>query len=257
MKTEKKKIVSLIVLVTMIASIVLTFAGCSLFDSLSGNDEDKVKDVTITLDPNGGTISMLTIKGQSSQPMELPTPVREGYEFSGWYNGYSTVSQTEFPNEDMTLTARYYAKNDSPKSTVCQMTLNKEYNDTTFYFERKDFDNPAAIDYLVENHNIPVTVKVKVEAYISTAKAGQWIGANGDLTLMGANKSDVLKNVNINNYSYSTYNITANFESSYMYQADSTRVLHFRGYTSYGSTELVYRNLTIEISYKEIAGSLV
>ncbi len=257
MGTKYKRVLSAIILTIIVLGSITMFVGCNLFDSLSGNDEDGPKDVTITLDPNGGTISMLTIKGKSSESMELPTPERDGYEFAGWFNGYSTVSQTEFPNEDMTLTARYYAKTNAPKSTVYQMTLNKEYSDTTLYFERKHFDNPAAIDYLVENHNVPVTIKVTVEAYISTAKAGQWIGANGDLTLMGANKSDVLKNVNINNYSYSTYNMTVNTESSYMYASDSTRVLHFEGYTSYGSTDLVYRNLTIEVCYTEIAGSLV
>lgn len=250
-----KKAILIMVIIAITASIMATFVGCNLLDSLTGDGAKK--DVTITLDPNGGTISQLTIKGKSEESMSLPTPKREGYEFAGWYNGYSTISQTEFPKDDMTLTARYYAISDTIKSVTTQTELNKEYSDTTICFVRSDFDNPAAIDYLVENHNVPITIKVKVEAYIDTAKAGQWIGANGDLSVMGANKSDVLKSVNVSNYSYSTYNLTANTDTSYMYISDSSYVLHFKGYTSYGSTDLVYRNLKIEISYIEIAGSLV
>lgn len=250
-----KKRTALFITACLLIVFAIGLTGCNIIDDLFENASSK--DVTITLDPNGGDVSMLTIKGKSGQEMSLPTPTREGYDFAGWYEGYTTIDQTQFPKNDATYTARYYAKQNSAKSTKFISELNKEYSDKTIGLTRDDFDSSAAIDYLVENHNIDLTIRVTVEAYISTIGAGQWLNANGDIVLLGASKSDELATKNIDYYSWITQSLTATTKSSFLYKADSSSVLYFRGSSSYGSTDLVYRNLEIVIEYTEKAGSLV
>ena len=48
---------------------------------------------TVTLDPNGGTVSDTTIVVQYDHQYSLPIPSRLGYSFDGWYfeGGYSTT----------------------------------------------------------------------------------------------------------------------------------------------------------------------
>ncbi len=243
---HKKIIVTLVVLVLLLSTVMC--CSCDLIDSVSK------KTVTVTLDPNGGNVSILTIKGNSGDQMELPTPQREGYDFAGWFNGYDVVSQTEFPKNDITLTARYYVKQDKDVSTIGQMDYNKEYKDCTYKFSRGFFDSPALVDYLKENHNVDVVIKVQVDAYIDGLS---WLGVDGDLVVMGANKSDVLKKQTINNYSWRTYNFEFTTKSSYLYNADASTILHFTGSSSWGSTNLVFRNLKIQLIFTEKAGTLV
>ena len=44
---------------------------------------------TVTLDPNGGTLSQTSLVVQFDHDYSLPTPSKLGYEFSGWYDGDS------------------------------------------------------------------------------------------------------------------------------------------------------------------------
>lgn len=252
----KKRIIAASIAVVLICCLCLLFSGCDLLDSIIDGSAQQ-KDVTITLDPNGGTVGMLTIKGKSGDTMDLPTPIKDGYEFAGWYNGYSTVSQNEFPDKDMTLTARYYAQEDSVKTTVYQTELNKEYANTKLSFTRDSFDVPTAIDYLVENHNVDIDIVINLEAYIDTIGAGEWLGTDGKLTLTGANSNDVLDKVTISNYNYKTHVLSAKIKSSYLYANGTATIMTFEGRTSYGSSSLKFRNMTIKISYTEKAGTLV
>ena len=68
--------------------------------------------VTITLDPNDGELdeSDRTIKVYKGNAVAaLPTPVRDGYEFEGWYESGSEerVSADKIYNADTTLTAKW------------------------------------------------------------------------------------------------------------------------------------------------------
>ncbi len=49
---------------------------------------------SITLDPNGGTSDETLINVQYDQEYSLPSPVRKGYGFDGWYDGTSKVSNS-------------------------------------------------------------------------------------------------------------------------------------------------------------------
>lgn len=45
----------------------------------------KGKQFTVTLDPNGGTVSSRTVKVTMGESASLPTPTYTGYKFLGWY----------------------------------------------------------------------------------------------------------------------------------------------------------------------------
>lgn len=68
----KKKITILPIALILLIAVVM-FSSCDFTDTLF----TKTVSVTVTLDPNGGNVSILTIKGNSGDSMELPTPQRE------------------------------------------------------------------------------------------------------------------------------------------------------------------------------------
>lgn len=68
--------------------------------------------VTVALDANGGTVDSDSLDAVYGDQYELPTPVREGHDFTGWY-----LAETEFPavgtwshTEDFGLVAGWEAK---------------------------------------------------------------------------------------------------------------------------------------------------
>ena len=67
------------------------------------------KEFTVTLDPNGGTVSSTSVNVKYDSTYTLPTPVWAGHTFSGWYNGSQRVSPsgTWRNKSDMTLVARW------------------------------------------------------------------------------------------------------------------------------------------------------
>ena len=63
---------------------------------------------TITLDANGGTVSNNTVNVTYGQAYTLPTPVRTGYTFGGWYCDDVEYSGGTWENlSDVTLTAKW------------------------------------------------------------------------------------------------------------------------------------------------------
>ena len=46
---------------------------------------------TITLNANGGTVSSSSVKGYYGSRVTLPTPVRNGYKFKGWYTVHNST----------------------------------------------------------------------------------------------------------------------------------------------------------------------
>ena len=83
----------------------------------------KRKTVTVTFNPNGGTISgssaNVTVTGRFGTTLTPPTPVKTGYTFSGWSPLLSIPSV--FPASDTTYTAQWHK---NPKVTF------KVYNGT-------------------------------------------------------------------------------------------------------------------------------
>lgn len=67
---------------------------------------------TVTLNPDGGTVSKNTIEVYTGHTLgELPTPVKDGYEFRGWYYEDTKYTAASVINSDITLKARWAEKN--------------------------------------------------------------------------------------------------------------------------------------------------
>ena len=61
---------------------------------------------TITFDPDGGG-EIAPITAQPGAAITLPTPVRPGYTFAGWYNGEEKFEATTMPAQSLTLKAHW------------------------------------------------------------------------------------------------------------------------------------------------------
>lgn len=72
--------------------------------------------ITITLNSNGGS-SVSNITLNEGDDVSLPTPVRSGYTFLGWYSGDTKITSTKEIVGNATLVAKWEA-NQAPASTT-------------------------------------------------------------------------------------------------------------------------------------------
>ena len=148
------------------------------------------KAITITLDPQSGTLSERSIKAEYDKEYgTLPTPKRKGYTFEGWYTSASggnrvTESTVCKDEKDATLYARW------AEIYVTNITLSKNANETTYY--------------------IGDTVKVAGAVITATYNDGSTAEISADDSRVGKNYPDMNsagnKNVTLSfggkNYSY-------------------------------------------------------
>ena len=76
--------------------------------------------VNLIFEPGKGSVTLLSKEAVSGQPMgELPTPVRAGYRFEGWYQGGTQVTSDTVvtAQSDLRLTARWTKIKKEARST--------------------------------------------------------------------------------------------------------------------------------------------
>lgn len=69
---------------------------------------------TITLNPDGGTVSATSLEVTEGQSVTLPTPAKTGFTFDGWYNGETKVTSPYTPAGNVTLKAKWTEGGDTP-----------------------------------------------------------------------------------------------------------------------------------------------
>ena len=76
-------------------------------DTITVIEDDSVtQSYTVSFDGNGGNaIASVTVPEKTE--ITLPTPIREGYEFEGWYDGDKLVKSPYTVTADVTLTAHW------------------------------------------------------------------------------------------------------------------------------------------------------
>ena len=76
-------------------------------DTITVIEDDSVtQSYTVSFDGNGGNaIASVTVPEKTE--ITLPTPIREGYEFEGWYDGNKLVKSPYTVTADVTLTAHW------------------------------------------------------------------------------------------------------------------------------------------------------
>jgi uncharacterized repeat protein (TIGR02543 family) len=77
----------------------------------------KVK-YTVTLNPNGGTVSQSSYTVDAGSSLTLPSPNRTGYTFAGWYLNGNKLSNTVTVNGSATLTAQWTAISTTTTTTT-------------------------------------------------------------------------------------------------------------------------------------------
>ena len=93
-----------------------------------------IADNTITLDANGGIVSVNSVVVAYAKESTLPIPTRTGYVFDGWYNGETKYESIKWSSEgDITLTAKWIANKynvtfDDVRSDEIFITYNYNYS---------------------------------------------------------------------------------------------------------------------------------
>ncbi len=97
-------------------SMTVTYSGSkTLWDSMTGNLNIPLvcNKLQATFNPNNGdpTVTKFIDNDKNSKFTELvPEPTKENYTFAGWYNGDEIFDFTTVPTGDVTLTAKWTAK---------------------------------------------------------------------------------------------------------------------------------------------------
>mgnify|MGYP004465302341 CR=1 FL=1 len=90
---------------TMQANRIDTGDTVTINQSMQGKWQGKIS-VTLTFDTDGGG-EIVPITAQPGDAITLPTPVRPGYTFAGWYNGEEKFEATTMPTQSLTLKAHW------------------------------------------------------------------------------------------------------------------------------------------------------
>ena len=94
-------------------------------------EESSSKKVTINFISNGGTlVGGSRIQGYVGEDVNLPRPSKEGLNFSGWYNSETDEFvdiNYNFPNEDVTLYAKYGYTSYGEYTNTVTFVANKDY----------------------------------------------------------------------------------------------------------------------------------
>lgn len=69
------------------------------------------KTFTVTLDADGGTCNVETIKVEDGKTASLPTPEKTGFKFEGWFDGTQKYTSSTKITKDVTLKAKWEESN--------------------------------------------------------------------------------------------------------------------------------------------------
>lgn len=260
----KKNVIAISVLIILLFTLV----ACNWFGGNStnsngnngGNQEQQQepKTVTVVLDLNGGTgIDRLSYVGVAGSALNLPQPRREGYTFDNWYNGWNVIDSTIIPSSDTTLVARYVAKDDFVIETSAQTPLNQELKCGAMMtvahgelaFERADFTDAKAIEYLLMYSDTKVQVNCVFEYRISKTTA--------NFKLTGASQYDIIDTAVLSSSdNWNTCTFEKEIESKLLV-GNSDEIIKLLCDANIGSSYIYMRNAKITFKFTQKKGMLV
>lgn len=252
-----KKVVIIVLCVLLAASVVLGAAACSLFGgSSSGSSSKKNKSVTVTLNANGGEVDFKTLIGKPGDPMELPTPTREGFTFDKWYEDFEPIDQTVFPDTNTTLTARYYTTKEYEISLTASTALNKEFKSVAFLDEGNSTDYTNKLNLMKKYSSSDLTIEWTMEAYVSAPDYTTWFGNTPTVwfVLQGAS-NEITTFVVTNRNNFQTYKKTITTQASELVN-DKDGYLRI---VQTGTTDAtgIAKNISLKLTVTLEAGTLV
>lgn len=102
--------------VAIVLSIILLLPKESKTEEKEPESVQKIEEVVITFDTDGGE-SVDQIKVEKGKKVTLPTTVKEGFNFLGWYNNETLVNDDYEYTTDITLKAKWEELKKEEKKT--------------------------------------------------------------------------------------------------------------------------------------------
>ena len=144
--------------------LITVLLASVLLSSCGGSSGPKF---TLTFDPNGGQVSITTLKVGKGKTDKLPTPTKEGKEFIGWYTGWGKtdrlINASSIIDKDLSLIAMWdsydlkYLDGNGETHLVVENAPNKHAVEPGFeavhgpietpYFLKWDFDYTTPINH--------------------------------------------------------------------------------------------------------------
>lgn len=229
----------------------------------------RVITATITLNPNGGTVSPDSVNGIIGESYgELPTPNRPGYVFAGWFNPLNVKVTAESIIESLSvnsthLTARWrsidadsstYWSNGNPNGSVSIL----------YKIVNTNLTNDLKVQYPLYEYDPTVTDNINTQFNESFVATGYYIQTEIESESTGYNNyvvtiTTTLFDINDNVVAEESYEIGK--WSAFIIQMDSvngivsyTKVMQFRSFTDY--SESVGDTLLNYGSYGDFGGQV-
>ncbi|MBO7221935.1 MAG: InlB B-repeat-containing protein [Clostridia bacterium] len=243
--------------------------GTTNSDNTTNNDNDNTPpppvEIVLSLNFNGGQVQdgdtyVTSLRGYEGDALELPTPVRDGYEFYGWCNGYTKFTSNTFPSSNTTLTARWIVVKDKEISITNKKTnkYSVDYNSAWIALLTDDNINNM-IEYLKENNiTSNINLKVTYEAQINASKLVTSMGVHGTLKITGNTQGTVFHTQEIKNKGFEIFTYTKSVSPDQIIPVNNNNYyMHFYIETNNWNYPVDLQNITVVITYIEEAGTLI
>lgn len=157
---------------------------------------------TVTFNSNGGSSVASIVVPEGNTVVEPNVPTRNGYTFSGWYNGNTIFDFTAGINGDITLTAKW-TKNSggstNPKPPVGPGTINVtsislNFKKINLYVGDSKVVTATAYPSNATNKNITWSSK---DASIATVTNGKIVGVKAGTTTITASAGGISSSVEV------------------------------------------------------------
>ena len=144
---------------------------------------------TITYDATGGTLETTTQIIHYDENLELPSPIRNGYLFLGWYKNEETYETHQWAEtEDITLTAKWWELPYSITYILNGGTVASGNPNTYTINDKVVLENPTRVGYTFEGwtyegQSTPVKSVSFTHAYVDKTFVANWTPNSYTITL--------------------------------------------------------------------------
>ena len=235
------------------SSMTVTYSGSKKqWDSITGKDEllniplvcNKLE---ATFNPDNGdpTVTKFIDNDKNSKFAELvPEPTKENYTFAGWYNGNEKFDFTTVPTGDVTLTAKWTAKD----YEVSFITEHSDAPDSQNVPYNKTATNPGELTaegytfigwYADKDHNTKFDFTKPITS--NTTVYAKWTAKNYEVSFITEHgKTPTSQNVKYNGTADDPGKLTAEGYTFIGWYADENRTIEFDFTKSITSNTTVY-----------------
>ncbi|MDR0322194.1 MAG: InlB B-repeat-containing protein [Treponema sp.] len=139
-----------------------------------GGDDNPADEITISFNADGGTVTPLFITAKAGTTVTLPTPVRDRFFFTGWYNSYG-IKLSDGEN-------RYTVVGTDPITMIAKWTVDSSFYTVTF----DATGGTVTPDSITEKKGSPIILPIPTrdgyvfEGWYNSFSGGYSLGNGGD-----------------------------------------------------------------------------